>query len=51
MTGWLRLCLEIVKRMSAEVLRHITLCWGHSEVIAENKSVKSSFRANSSTAG
>lgn len=51
MTDGLRLCLEMVRRMSAEVFLHIRLCSGHVEVTAEKSSVRSSFLANSSTAG
>ena len=51
MTGWLRLCLEMVSRMSAAVFRQRTLCGTQWELTAEKSSVRSSFRASSSTAG
>ena len=51
MTDGLRVCLEMVRRMSAEVFLHIKLYSGHVDVTAEKRRVKSSFLANSSTAG
>ena len=51
MIDGLKLCLDIVNRISADVFLHMRLCSGQDDENAENRSVRSSFLANSSTAG
>mgnify|MGYP007025567123 CR=1 FL=1 len=50
MTGCEREYLEMVSRTSPEVFRQMTLCLGHTELMAEKRRVRSSFLASSSTA-
>ena len=48
---WSHTCLETVSRTSEAVFLQAILCCGQVEVTAKKSSVKSSLRANSSTAG
>ena len=50
MTGWERECLEMDSSTSELVFRQMLLCGGHTELTAENRRLRSSFLASSSTA-
>jgi hypothetical protein len=50
-TGWLKLFLDTVRRMSPAVFLHMRLWSGRDEVTAEKSNVKSFLRESSSTAG